>query len=397
MKVCIVTSVFPRYEDDLEVPWLREVVKRCRAEGADVRVFAPSFRGLRSHTIEGIPVRRFRYFFAPWETLTHEEGAPNKIHKLHYKLITLFYILFGCLGLIRYHLREKFDILHVHWPFPHTFFALAARRFRPAKLVLNFYGADLLLIRKYGFVKKYLTRFIDAADAVAAISSFTASQVRALRNIDLAIIPYGAAVTMRTGAAARVCASESIVLTAGRTIERKGFEYLIRAMPMVREREASAKLHVVGEGPLRPGLQKLVAELGVQKYVSLPGKVSNETLDDLFARCSVFVLPSIVDSKGDTEGLGVVLLEAMMYGKPVVASDVGGIPDVVTHEETGLLVPEKDPRALADAVCRVLGDSALARRLGEAGHRHVQNKFSWDVITGQMMGLYRRVLSNSPS
>jgi len=392
MKVCIVTSVFPRYEADLEVPWLRELVKRCRAEGADVRVFAPSFRGLRSHEIEGIPVKRFRYFLAPWETLTHEEGAPNKIHKFHYKVITVLYILAGCIGLIRYHRREKFDILHVHWPFPHTFFALAARWFRPAPLVLNFYGADLLLIRKYGWVKGFLTRFIDKADAVAAISTFTASQVKALSDKEVAIVPYGAAVTMKAEAAGRVSSSENIVLSAGRMIERKGFEYLVAAMPLVRRKVPDATLHLISDGPLRVKLLEQAAALGAQDYVFLPGKVPNETLDDLFARCSVFVLPSIVDSKGDTEGLGVVLLEAMMYGKPVIGSDVGGIPDVITHDQTGLLVPQKDVEALAEAVCRVLTDRALSARLGKAGQACVQDKFSWDVITRQMMGLYRGVL-----
>jgi glycosyltransferase involved in cell wall biosynthesis len=395
MKVCIVTSVFPRYEADLEVPWLRELVKRCRAEGADVHVFAPSFRGLRSHTIEGIPVKRFRYFFAPWETLTHEEGAPNKIHKFHYKVITVLYILFGCLGLVRFHLKEKFDILHVHWPFPHTFFALAARCFRPARLMLNFYGADLLLIRKYGWVKGFLSQFIKKADAVAAISTFTASQVNALSDKHVAIVPYGAAVTMKAKAAGRVGSSENIVLSAGRMIERKGFEYLVSAMPLVREKVPGAVLHLVGDGPWRARLQEQVATMGAGKFVLLPGKVPNETLDDLFARCSVFVLPAVVDSKGDTEGLGVVLLEAMMYGKPVIGSDVGGIPDVIAHDRTGLLVPQKDPQALANTIARVLTDPALAERLGKAGQACVQEKFSWEVITGQMMSLYRGALKQS--
>lgn len=388
MKVCIVSSVFPRSPDDLEVPWLRRLIAQCREQGIDAHVFVPSFRGLRSHTIDGIPVHRFRYFFAKWETLTHDEGAPNKIHKFHYKVITLFYILFGCLGLMRLHGREKFDILHVHWPFPHTFFAFAAGLIRPARLMLNFYGADMLLIRKYAFVKRYLDWFVRKADQVVAISNFTAGQVRELRPVDIAIVPYGAALDMDSSSTP-VSADEDIILSVGRMIERKGFEYAIRAMPMVRRSRPKAHLYLVGGGPLQASLQGIVDELGLGDAVTLPGKVPTERRDDLLARCSLFVLPSVVDSKGDTEGLGVVLLEAMMYRKPVVGSDVGGIPDIITDSETGLLVPQKDPEALAEAMLRILENGDLARALGEQGHAYVQKTFDWQVITERMVGLYR--------
>ena len=98
-----------------------------------------------------------------------------------------------------------------------------------------------------------------------------------------------------------------------------------------------------------------------------------------------------MDSKGDTEGLGVVLLEAAMYRRPLVASRVGGILDVVEDGVTGLLVPEKDPRALADAIVKVLTDPDLARRLGQAGHDFVRRTFDWDAITGQMIEVYRSI------
>ena len=106
-KICVIGSVFPRSPEDTEVPWHRQTVRRCRKRGLDVSVFVPSFRGLRDHEIDGIPVRRFRYFFAPLETLTHDEGAPNKIHKFHYKIITLFYLFFGTLRLCLLHRRER--------------------------------------------------------------------------------------------------------------------------------------------------------------------------------------------------------------------------------------------------------------------------------------------------
>src|SRR5437899_2041063 len=102
-----------------------------------------------------------------------------------------------------------------------------------------------------------------------------------------------------------------------------------------------------------------------------------------YAGASVLVLPAIVDARGDTEGLGVVLLEAMTYGVPVIGSDLGGITDIVVDGETGLLVPPQDSAALAAALERLATDRGLARRLGEAGRSHGRRHFSWPAIIAQ--------------
>jgi len=107
------------------------------------------------------------------------------------------------------------------------------------------------------------------------------------------------------------------------------------------------------------------------------------------------VHPAIYDSRGDTEGLGVVLVEALTNRKPVVASRVGGIVDVIKDGETGLLVPEKDPEAIAKTVLRLLENPDYAERLGEQGHAYVTDYFNWDRIIDQYEAIYRKcVLSN---
>jgi glycosyltransferase involved in cell wall biosynthesis len=393
MKICFVTSVFPRHPDDLEVPWLRILVKRLRAKGHDIRIFVPSFRGLKSHAIDGIPVKRFRYFFAPWETLTHDEGAPNKIYKLHYKIISVFYILAGTLGLIRFHAKERFDILHVHWPFPHGIFGFVARMLVRSKIVLTFYGADMLLVKKYSFVKHFLRYFIKHADSVIAISSFTGKEVKAVYDRPLHIIPYGTAIALKTDLPPHTPGHR--ILSVGRMIERKGFAYLINAMPRVLATYPDARLTIAGGGALHADLVSLRDSLGLQQSVDLPGKVPNETLENLFASCDVFVLPSIIDSKGDTEGLGVVILEALTYSKPVIATEIGGIVDIVQHNKTGLLVPQKDPQALADAICAILSDPARSKALVAKGIRHIREHFSWENIVATYLSLYDSTLKSS--
>ena len=117
--------------------------------------------------------------------------------------------------------------------------------------------------------------------------------------------------------------------------------------------------------------------------------MAKEELTRQYSRCDAFVLPAIVDSRGDTEGLGVVIIEAMSYRRPVVASGVGGIVDLVIDEQTGLQVPPKDSQALARAIARVLTDPDLAQRLSRAGYDHVQQNFSWPAIIKRLDDVYR--------
>jgi glycosyltransferase involved in cell wall biosynthesis len=182
---------------------------------------------------------------------------------------------------------------------------------------------------------------------------------------------------------------EKSILFVGRLIERKGVSHLVRALGALRQR-TPARLVVIGDGPERSRLEQLARDVGVAAHVEFRGRVSNEELRHAYAAADVFVLPSVVDARQDTEGLGVVLLEAMNYAVPVIASEIGGITDIVQHERTGLLVPPGDEVALGRALSRVLTDSVLARTLGEAGRQHLREAFSWSRIVDRWEEIYAR-------
>ena len=118
---------------------------------------------------------------------------------------------------------------------------------------------------------------------------------------------------------------------------------------------------VVGDGPQAAPLEAEARHVGVDAFVRFAAASMKKTLREAYRTSDLFILPAVVDGKGDTEGLGVVLLEALEFGLPLIASDVGGIPDIVRHGETGLLVPPGDVTALADAVARVVEDPAAAK------------------------------------
>ncbi len=146
MRVLHVVTAFPRTRDDVIVPWLVELLKRLPAAGYDVEVFTSSYRGGGGESYEGIRVHRFRYFFARWENLTHDEAAPDRMRRsVLYRVLPLFYITGGMWAIWRLVRRERFDIIHVHWPVPHVLFGWPARRAsgNETRLVTSWYGAEL--------------------------------------------------------------------------------------------------------------------------------------------------------------------------------------------------------------------------------------------------------------
>ena len=415
MKVLVIGSVYPRFHEDAEVPWLRTSIAHLKKAGIDIQVLAPAYKGLKSHEIDGVKVNRFRYAPASWEILTHEEGAPSKMaSKPWLQLLAIPYIISGffrCLSICR---KWKPDVIHAHWPFPHAYIALGAAKLFRIPLVLNFHGAELLLIRKKKWVKPLLKFAIGQAQAVFANSSFTAGKIKALRNVDVEWSPYGTTLESCTPQRPEPhpVNGKFKILFVGRHIERKGICYLIEAAKYLPRDKF--EIRIVGVGDLTEKLKEQAAQVdalapaglrhdeGEATRVELrhdegnaeiifTGKLSPEALANEYRTANVFTLPAIVDSKGDTEGLGVVLIEAMELGLPVVASNVGGIPDVVVDGVSGILVPEKDPQALASAYKRLAASPELQEQLLAGAQRRIAECFTWDGIVARQIGTYNRV------
>ena len=406
MKVLVIGSVYPRFQEDAEVPWLRTSISHLKKAGVEIQVLAPSYKGLKSHDIDGTHVNRFRYAPANWEILTHEEGAPSKMaSKPWLQLLAIPYIINGFFQCLRICRKWRPDVIHAHWPFPHAYIALGAAKLFKIPLVLNFHGAELLLIRKKKWVKPLLKFAIGQAQAVFANSSFTASKIKAIRDVNVEWSPYGTTLE-ESGLSPRTSSGDTPqlpvphpvnskfkILFVGRHIERKGIRYLIEAAKYLSTDKF--EIRIVGGGDLTEQLKKQAALLDENSQpanIIFTGKLSPEDLANEYRTANVFTLPAIVDSKGDTEGLGVVLIEAMELGLPIVASNVGGIPDVVIDGESGILVPEKDPVALADAFKRLEADPALIEQLLAGARKRISECFTWDGIIERQVEVYKRVV-----
>lgn len=399
MKVLVIGSVYPRFHEDSEVPWLRASVQHLKMAGVEIQVLAPTYKGLKSHEIDGVRVNRFRYAPAKWEMLTHEEGAPSKMaSKPWLQLLAIPYIISGffkCIGLCR---KWRPDVIHAHWPFPHAYIALGAAKLFRIPLVLNFHGAELLLIRKKKWVRPLLKFAIGKAQAVFANSSFTAAKIKAIRDVNVEWSPYGTTLGSAQDLSVHPVNDRFKILFVGRHIERKGICYLIESAKFLDPQKF--EIRIVGEGDLTEELKAKASALLQTDSAQSPvapivftGKLSTEQLQAEYQNANVFVLPAIVDHKGDTEGLGVVLIEAMELGLPIVASNVGGIPDVVVDSESGILVPEKSPEALADAFKRLAADTGLVENLLSGSRHRIKECFTWDGIIERQIDVYNKLIA----
>jgi glycosyltransferase involved in cell wall biosynthesis len=180
-----------------------------------------------------------------------------------------------------------------------------------------------------------------------------------------------------------------LVGNIGALVPHKGQRHLIEAAAMVVREVPDARFLILGEGDLKASLEKQIADAALTKHVLLAG--FRPDVLSILKGFDLFVMPSV------TEGLGTSLLDAMACAKPIVASRVGGIPEVVRHGETGLLVPPKDSRDLAASIIRLLLDPALAARFAQAGLARVREKFSLERMVAGTLEVYARLAGSSPS
>ena len=396
LRVLYIVTAYNRHQDDVITPWLVETVRRLAQVGIAVEILAPSYRGMGEGTIEGVRVHRFRYAPSRWEDLTHDQTAPDRVRQYPWYLALVpGYVLSGMRASSRLVRRQHFDVVHVHWPLPHALQGLVARRAAGTPLVLSFHGVELTWARQFPAFRPFLRYAIRSADAVTANSNYTAGMIKKLHDRPIQRIPFGAtveAVAVPGSIEARGKGSYEL-LFVGRLVERKGVHYLLDAVERLRASH-DVFLRIVGDGPWRAKLEAQVTRYGLGDRVEFAGFVAATELAESFARADAFVLPAIVDSKGDTEGLGVVLVEAMCNEKPVIATAVGGIPDVVKDGATGVLVPPADAGALAEAIAGVIEEPQRARASAKAGRKHVEAEFSWPVITERLASLYQRLSSS---
>ncbi|MFX1466666.1 MAG: glycosyltransferase family 4 protein [Promethearchaeota archaeon] len=178
-----------------------------------------------------------------------------------------------------------------------------------------------------------------------------------------------------------------IILFVGRLVKYKGIEYLLKAMKTIIPAFKNICLLIVGDGPLRNKLEYLSNKMNLKSNIVFTGNVSNRILRNIYRIADLFVLPSISNS----EGFGIVLIEAMAHAKPVVASNVGGIPHIVKNGFNGLLVAPRNYIELGNKIIDLLSDDIYSQKLGQRGQEYITKNYSWQQTVRQIIEIYRNI------
>jgi glycosyltransferase involved in cell wall biosynthesis len=257
-------------------------------------------------------------------------------------------------------------------------------------VVLHAWGTDVTTVRGGplgGFGARQLGALIRRADAVTATSEFLASVTLRRFGIEATVVPFGIDTSLFRPAGGRPerspgTAQRPLRIGFVKWLEPKyGAQDLVEALGLLADLPFEAAL--VGDGPLRASLEARVGELGLAERVHFLGRRPHSEIPDLLRGFDILVMPS------REEAWGVAAAEASSTAIPVVATRVGGIPEVVADGETGLLVPPSDPAALAAAIRRLGGDRRLRHRMGLAGRERVESLFTWTLCVDLMEGVYR--------
>ena len=289
-------------------------------------------------------------------------------------------------------LSKDRDILHFHLPFPLA--VMSYLLVRPKGKIVVWWHSDILKPKNlYKLYKPFLRRFLNKVDKIIVATPFHIKNSDILNDFKnkCEVIPYGIDIERFNFTdkindkviKIRRKYGQKIILFIGRLIYYKGLEYLIQTMKSV-----DAKLLIIGEGYLKENLQKLVGKLKIENKVFFLGRVDDNDIVAYYHACDIFVLPSIEK----TEAFGLVQLEAMACGKPIVNTNLPtGVPYVSQNELTGLTVPPKDAEALSSAINSLLNDKILRKKYGENGKRRVEKEFTKKIMIEKVFNVYKQL------
>ncbi len=386
MEVCVVTTAFPRWPGDGQAVFVWEAVRAIARRGVRVRVVAMHSPEARAHEIvEGVEIIRPPYWWPKkWEYLRKEGPAGLPVTWQKYPLARLQILPFLMVhAATAAKIAQSSDLIHAHW----TLSAAAAYlgqwvHHRP--IVVTVQGSDIFQVTRHPVGARLTRQVLRNCDRITALSQAlkTVATSIGVHPDRIEVVPNG--VDTREFTVGAEEAREDVILYVGTLIKRKGVEYLLAAMPEVLESFPNYRLVVIGEGPEAEPLKQSARAMGLGERIGFVGFRPPDQVRAWMQRARVLVLPSV------EEGMGVVLLEALACGTPVIGSRVGGIQEVITPD-VGVLVPPSDTPALAEAICDILCDeaawSAVSRRARERAVRH----YDWDIIADRFITLYESV------
>jgi len=386
MRVLVVTHNFPRFAGDPAGAFVARLADGVRSRGNDVQVLAPHAPGLPiRETRNGLDVVRFRYAPDALERVAYRGDMHGSRSLAPFALAGLVTFLAAFRRAVRRAVATFHpDVIHAHWWIPSGWLAVGTG----VPTVITCHGSDVRLLARARPLRSLAARVLPRAAAVTSVSIFLAREleaaVPALRG-QVQTIAMPLDLDLFSAARGTSRAVPPRILYAGNLLESKGIDDLVRAFGLLRQRGIDCGLRIIGEGPHRSAVHALATELGLFDAIEWSNFLPQEAMPAEYGGSTVVVLPT----RGNEEGLGLTLVEALLSGAAVVGTRAGGIPEIVRDGETGLLARSHDPSDLADKLAALLDSSELRSRLAEQGRRYVLDRFAPGTSVDHFLALFR--------
>lgn len=388
MKVLFLTHSFPRFDGDGAGSFLLRLASALGQQGVEVKVVAPAAPDLaESARMNGTGIDRFHYAPRRYETLAYVGNMAEQVRDSWSARFTLL----GFLGAefrsaVRARRAMQPDIVHAHWWFPSGLVGTWLSKLSHTPLVTTLHGTDVRLARSVSMSRPAFRHVLHNSAAVTAVSRWLAHEAQSLVSAPSPVVaPMPVGTELFTPGGAR---KTNALLFVGRLKKQKGLDLLLRALAQL---PAAVSLDVVGEGEEREALQSLAGQLGVAARVRWHGAQPQQALVEFYRSATATVIASI------DEGLGLVAVESMLCETPVVAFESGGIPDVVQHDRTGILVRERSVEELASAIESLLARPDRGQALGAAGRLHALATFAPESVARRYIDIYRSAIASAPA
>lgn len=405
MRICVLTHTFPRYRGDPVAPFMEDFCRGLVEAGNEVFLLAPYDR---SFSLEGrqknFKIKLYRYIIPERfhvlgysRTMVGDQRLKFRVYLLApFMFLTSF---FSLLSLVR---SRSIDIISAHWILPNGFVAALVSKITGVPLVITVPGSDIYMAKK-NFAFRLMTAF--AAQQAKIVVSNSSQYLKIFSKLGIKLrkskeILYGIdvkkyrQVTSQRQKMRRLLGfakNDLVILACGRLVEKKGFEYLIKALPIVLKKEKQAKLAIIGDGTEKERLQKMAKDLKVKTRVVFLGTVGYNRLSSYYSLADVYVDSSIKDSQGNLQSQVVSLLVAIASGLPIVATRLAVSAKYVVDGKNGYRVKEKDAESLALGILSIAGSSDRAKMSKE--NRLIAEKYLSYRNSGEE---YTKIFSQLP-
>lgn len=394
----VLASTYPRWSDDPEPGFVHELAKRL-TDRFRLIVLCPHAPGAKlTEVLDGVEVVRYRYAPERLQSLVNDGGVVSNLRRAKWKYALVpGFILAQAWMAWRLCRRHRVDIVHAHWLVPQGLIAALLSRLpgRSIPFVVTSHGADLYAL--HGWALDSVKRFVGKkASLVTVVSSAMKKEILQI-GVDASrcqVLPMGVDLKERFTCGQEGLRSDNELLFVGRLVKKKGLNVLLQAMPGILEVKPDVRMTVVGFGPEEARLRLQAKALGVDHAVDFIGPLPQAGLPALYRRATLFVAPFMQAEDGDQEGLGLVTIEAIACGCPVIVGDLPAIRDILdSPEDACMRVPPGDSQALCAAVLRVLADPDTANRVTENLRGRLLKRYDWTGVANA----YGDVLSQAAS